>query len=192
MVGEMRDAETMRLTLNAAETGHLVLTTLHSSSAAEALARVVSAFPAESQPSVCAQLADCLVAVVCQKLRYKPELRIRVPECEILRASSGVRGTIRSGQFSRLATAMEGGGQDGQWTFPRYRAWLETRTDWVVPSERGNLLVEEELPAPTPMPRPERPREAVRPPAPRARKAPEPAGPPATAAERCARHRRRR
>jgi twitching motility protein PilT len=183
MVGEMRDAETMRLTLNAAETGHLVLTTLHSSTAAEALSRVVSAFPAESQQSVCAQLADCLVAVVCQKLRYKPELRIRVPECEILRPSSGVRGTIRMGQFSRLATAMEGGGQDGQWTFSRYRAWLETRTDWVVPNERGNLLVEEELPVTIPLSKPERPREAVRPAAPKPRKVAEPAVPRPAAAE---------
>ena len=70
MVGELRDAETMRLTLNAAETGHLVLTTLHSASAAEALQRLVSAFPAEIQAGVCAQLADCLVGVICQRMRF--------------------------------------------------------------------------------------------------------------------------
>src|SRR4051812_38272726 len=64
MVGELRDPETMRLTLNAAETGHLVLATLHSSSCAEALQRLVSAFPAESQSAVMAQIADCLVGVV--------------------------------------------------------------------------------------------------------------------------------
>ena len=62
MVGEMRDPETMRLTLNAAETGHLVLATAHSATTAEALQRVVAAFPAEIQNSICAQLADCLVA----------------------------------------------------------------------------------------------------------------------------------
>jgi Tfp pilus assembly pilus retraction ATPase PilT len=66
MVGEMRDPQTMRLTLNAAETGHLVLATAHSATSAEALQRVVAAFPSEIQNSVCAQLADCLVAVVCQ------------------------------------------------------------------------------------------------------------------------------
>jgi len=137
MVGEMRDPETMRLTLNAAETGHLVLTTVHSSSAAEALSRVVSAFPAEVQAGICAQLADCLAGVVCQRLRYRPDLKMRVPECEILLPSSGVRGTIRSGQFTRLATALDGGGQEGQWTWARYRGWLESRTDWVLPTDRG-------------------------------------------------------
>ena len=62
MVGEMRDPETMRLTLSASETGHLVMATVHSSTCAEALQRVVSAFPAEIQSSVAAQLADCMLA----------------------------------------------------------------------------------------------------------------------------------
>ena len=137
MVGEMRDPETMRLTLNAAETGHLVITTVHSSSAAEALGRVVSAFPSEIQAGICAQLADCLAGVVCLRLRYREDLKIRIPECEILLPSSGVRGTIRAGQFSRLATALEGGGQEGQWTWARYRGWVDARTDWVLPSARS-------------------------------------------------------
>jgi twitching motility protein PilT len=66
MVGEMREPETLRLTLNAAETGHLVLSTVHSSSCAEALQRVVGAFPSEIQSSVAAQLADCLLGVIYQ------------------------------------------------------------------------------------------------------------------------------
>src|SRR3982751_1501949 len=77
MVGEMRDPETMRLTLTASETGHLVLATVHSSSCAEALQRVVGAFPAEIQNNVSAQLADCLVGVISQRLRFRPELNIR-------------------------------------------------------------------------------------------------------------------
>ena len=68
MVGEMREPETMRLTLNAAETGHLVLATVHSSNCAEALQRVVGAFPAEIQSNVAAQLAGCLVGVISQRL----------------------------------------------------------------------------------------------------------------------------
>jgi twitching motility protein PilT len=67
MVGEMREPETMRLTLNAAETGHLVLATVHSGTCAEALQRVVLAFPSEIQNNIAAQLADSLVAVVCQR-----------------------------------------------------------------------------------------------------------------------------
>jgi len=167
MVGEMRDPETMRLTFNAAETGHLVMTTVHSSSAAEALARVVSAFPAEIQSGVCSQLADCLVGVVCQRLRYRPDLKMRVPECEILVASSGVRGTIRSGQFTRLATALESGGQEGQWTWSRYAAWLDARTDWVLPTDRTPEPSEAKIPEVTRV-LAATPKKAVAPPHPRA------------------------
>lgn len=134
MVGEMREPEVMRLTLNAAETGHLVLATVHSSSAAEALQRVVSAFPPEVQGAVCAQLADCLVGVVCQRLRYRPEQDLRVPECEVLMASTGVKGMVRQGQFYKLTSALETGAADGSWTFARYAEWLSRKTDWVLPS----------------------------------------------------------
>jgi len=133
MVGELRDAETMRLTLSAAETGHLVLTTLHSSTAAEALQRLVSAFPAEVQGGVCSQLADCLVAVLCQRLRYLPERNIRVPECEVAIATQSVKAIVRQGQFYKLQTALETGGSEGCWTFQRYREWLQKRADWHQP-----------------------------------------------------------
>src|SRR5438034_3276009 len=96
MVGEMRDPETMRLTLNAAETGHLVLATVHSSTCVEALQRVVSAFSAEIQSSVASQIADSLVAAVCQRLRFRPDLNIRIPECEILVPSHAVKNFIRN------------------------------------------------------------------------------------------------
>lgn len=137
VVGEMRHPETMRLTLNAAETGHLVFSTLHSSTAAEALQRIVSAFPSEIQGNVCAQLADCLVGVVCQRLVFREELGMRVPECEILVANQGVRSMIRMGYFSRLSTALETGGEDKMWTFDRYRRWLDRRTEWFFPEARS-------------------------------------------------------
>jgi twitching motility protein PilT len=135
MVGEMRDPQTMRLTLGAAETGHLVLTTAHSASTAEALQRIVMAFPAEIQPGVSAQLADCLLAVICQRLAYRPDLQIRVPECEILLGTSGVRGLIRQGQISKIPSAIEGGGADGMFTFSRYAAWLDRRASWFLAQE---------------------------------------------------------
>jgi len=103
MVGEMRDPETMRLTLSASETGHLVLATVHSSSCAEAVQRVASAFPPEIQSAVCAQLADCLVAVISQRLRFRTDLNIRVPECEILMATHAVKNFIRNRDFSKSA-----------------------------------------------------------------------------------------
>src|SRR5208337_1331106 len=133
MVGEMRDPETMRLTLSASETGHLVLATVHSSSCAEAVQRVVSAFPPEIQSAVCAQLADCLVAVISQRLRFRTDLNIRVPECEILVATHAVKNFIRTRDFFKIISAIETGADHGMWSFQRYAKWLETRTNFFVP-----------------------------------------------------------
>ena len=148
VVGELRDAATMRLTLEAAETGHLVLATLHSATCAEALQRLVGAFPAEIQGGISAQLADCLLAVVSQRLRWVPERGLRVPECEILVATQPVRAVLRQGQFFKLQTALETGAADGCWTFGRYREWLERRSDWSVGPPPAAIAAEPEPPAP--------------------------------------------
>ena len=143
MVGEMREPEVMRLTLNAAETGHLVLATMHSSNCAEALQRVVSSFAPEVQSSVCAQLADCLVGVVAQRLAFRADPGIRVPEVELLMASTPTRATIRQGQFFKLQSALETGAADGSYTFERYGQWLNKKTDWQLPSSQPVESVEE-------------------------------------------------
>ncbi|HEY3761720.1 MAG TPA: PilT/PilU family type 4a pilus ATPase [Verrucomicrobiae bacterium] len=135
MVGEMRDPECMRLTLSASETGHLVLATVHSSSCAEAIQRVASAFPAEIQSSVCAQLADCLVAVISQRLRFREDLNIRVPECEILMATHAVKNFIRTREFFKIMPVIETGADHGMWTFQRYTRWLEGRKNFHIPSK---------------------------------------------------------
>jgi twitching motility protein PilT len=135
MVGEMRDPETMRLTLNASETGHLVFATVHSSTCAEALQRIVSAFPAEIQSSVAAQLADCLVGAISQRLRFRPELSIRVPECEILIPTHAVKNFIRNRDFFKITSSLETGADHGMWTLARYRTWLDSRKTWSLPDE---------------------------------------------------------
>jgi twitching motility protein PilT len=135
MVGEMREPETMRLTLNAAETGHLVMATVHSSTCIEAIQRVVAAFPAEIQSAVAAQLADCLVAVLTQRLHYRADLKIRVPECELLIPTNAVKTHIRNREFFKIASVLETGAEQGMWTFPRYRLWLEKRTQWFIPGQ---------------------------------------------------------
>jgi twitching motility protein PilT len=135
MVGEMRDPETMRLTLSASETGHLVMATVHSSTCAEALQRVVSAFPAEIQSAVSAQLADCLLAVISQRLRFRPELSMRVPECEILMPTNAVKNFIRNRDFFKIISAVETGGEHGMWSYQRYRTWLDNRTRWNNPDQ---------------------------------------------------------
>lgn len=134
MVGEMREPDTMRLTLNAAETGHLVIATVHSGTCAEALQRVVLAFPSEIQNNVAAQLADSLVAVVCQRLRYRSDLNLRVPECEILRPNNSVKTFVRNRDFFKLPQALETGAEYGMWSFERYQTWLSKRTQWHLPN----------------------------------------------------------
>jgi len=134
IISEMRTPEVMRLTLNAAETGHLVLATMHSATCAEALNRIAMSFSPEIQGSILAQIADCLVGVVCQRLDFLSEYRLRVPRCEVLTASSATKGTIRSGQFSQIPTVIQAGGEQGMWSFDRYQRWIAQKRDWVSPS----------------------------------------------------------
>ncbi|HET7623823.1 MAG TPA: PilT/PilU family type 4a pilus ATPase [Verrucomicrobiae bacterium] len=161
MVGEMREPETMRLTLSASETGHLVLATVHSSTCAEAIQRVASAFPAEIQSAVCAQLADCLLAVISQRLHFRPELNIRVPECEVLIATHAIKNFIRNREFFKIVSALETGAEHGMWTFQRYRQWLDHRKTWHVPGENETAadsenteMILETAPIPPVAPRP--------------------------------------
>jgi twitching motility protein PilT len=142
VIGEMRTPEVMRLTLNAAETGHLVLTTTHSATCAEALYRIGMSFPADIQSSIRAQLADCLVGVVCQQLDYLEEFHLLAPRCEILLGSSGAKGTIRAGQFSQIANVIQSGGEEGMWSFDRYRRWMAQKRDWVLPLTKPPPAVE--------------------------------------------------
>lgn len=146
VISEMRTPEAARLTLNAAETGHLVLATMHSATCAEALNRICMSFPAEIQGNIRAQVADCLVGVVCQRLDYLEAHRLRVPRCEVLLASSGAKGTIRSGQFSQLANVIQSGGDDGMWTFDRYQRWMDQQKEWVRAAPTA-IIAREPVPA---------------------------------------------
>ncbi len=166
MVGEMRDPETMRLVLNAAETGHLVLATVHSATVGEAVARMVSAFPADIQTGMAAQLADALVAVIGQRLVARGVGDRLVPELEILLANTAARSTIRQGQFGKLQSVLESGGLDGCWTLARYRDWLTRRTDFYVPND-AEPEPAAELPPPPPRDRPPAPARATSVPVPR-------------------------
>jgi twitching motility protein PilT len=135
VIGEMRTPEVMRLTLNAAETGHLVLATMHSASCAEALTRICMSFAPEIQGNIRAQLADCLVGVLCQRLEFLSAQHLRVPRCELLLTSSAAKGTIRAGQFGHLANVIQSGGEEGMWSFDRYQRWIEQYREWVIPAK---------------------------------------------------------
>jgi twitching motility protein PilT len=152
VIGEMRTPEVIRLTLNAAETGHLVLATLHSATCIEALSRICMSFPAEIQGSIRAQLADCLVGVICQRLDFLEAQQLRIPRCEVLLANIAAKGTIRSGQLSQIANVIQAGGEDGMWTFDRYQRWIELKKDWMRPA--SSAAHAEELEKVTLAPRP--------------------------------------
>ncbi|CAM3818582.1 type IV pilus twitching motility protein PilT [Serratia silvae] len=116
LLGELRDTTTVRLALTAAETGHLVLATLHTRGAAQAVERLVDVFPAEEKAYVRAQLANSLQAVIAQKLLSKPGGG-RVAIYEILTATAAVSCMIREGKTHQLASVLQTGAQSGMQTF---------------------------------------------------------------------------
>lgn len=116
LLGELRDTTTVRLALTAAETGHLVLATLHTRSAPQAVERLVDVFPAEEKAYVRAQLASSLQAVIAQKLLSKLGGG-RVAIYEILTATAAVSSMIREGKTHQLVSVLQTGAQSGMQTF---------------------------------------------------------------------------
>ncbi len=116
LVGEMRDLETMAAALTAAETGHLVLTTLHTPSAAQAIDRFIDIFPPHHQHQVRIQLSTALEGVLYQVLVPRSEGLGRVAAVEIMLATPAVRNLIREGKTYQLTNAMQTGSQYGMQT----------------------------------------------------------------------------
>ncbi|HVY47196.1 MAG TPA: PilT/PilU family type 4a pilus ATPase, partial [Minicystis sp.] len=113
LIGEMRDAETISLALTAAETGHLVLASLHSRSAASAVERIIDVYPPERQAQIRVQLAEALRAVVAQRLLVHAKGEGRIPAVEVLRGTSAVANAIREAKTSTLTNAMQAGKKEG-------------------------------------------------------------------------------
>ena len=120
LVGELREAETIRLALSAAESGHLVIASLHSATPEEALYRLCNAFPLEAQDLVRHQLSSTLHAIVVQQLRIHPVARFRVPVLSLLIGTHPVRMLVREGKFAQLHSIMEMGRADGMFTMAAY------------------------------------------------------------------------
>ncbi|QTF07203.1 type IV pilus twitching motility protein PilT [Brenneria izadpanahii] len=120
LLGELRDTETIRLALTAAETGHLVLSTLHTRSAAQAVDRLVDAFPGDEKTFVRSQLAACLQAVIAQQLLPMAQGG-RVALFEVLTATSAVSNLIREGKSHQLPSLIQSGAQAGMQTFEQSR-----------------------------------------------------------------------
>jgi twitching motility protein PilT len=113
LVGEMRDCETISTVLTAAETGHLVLSTLHTNDTSQAVSRILDSFPAGNQPQIRQQFSLALLAVVAQQLVPAAAGGGRYPAVEILMATSGVRSLIRKGEDHQIYSSVSTGRADG-------------------------------------------------------------------------------
>lgn len=116
MIGEMRDLETIATAITAAETGHLVLATLHTPNAPEAVNRIVDVFPPYQQTQIKMQLSSTLQGIIAQVLLPKKDAQGRVPAVELLIATSAVSNLIRAGKSHQLWTSMQTGSQFGMQT----------------------------------------------------------------------------
>jgi len=115
LVGELRDLETIRLALTAAETGHLVFGTLHTTSAAKTIDRVVDVFPAEEKAMVRSMLSESLMAVISQTLLKKPHGG-RIAAHEIMIGTPAIRNLIREDKVAQMYSAIQTGGSVGMQT----------------------------------------------------------------------------
>ncbi|TSC96598.1 MAG: twitching motility protein [Parcubacteria group bacterium Athens0714_26] len=118
MIGEMRDPESIATAMTAAETGHLVFSTLHTNSAAQTIDRIIDSFPPSQQGQITSQLAATLVGIVSQRLIPKIDGG-RVPACEIMLVNSAVRNLIRERKAYQIDLVIETSSQEGMTTLNR-------------------------------------------------------------------------
>lgn len=148
MVGEMRDLETISITITAAETGHLVFATLHTNSASQTIHRIVDVFPAEQQSQIRFQLASSLLGIISQRLvpRIKGGF---IPVCEVLIANNAVGTLIRENKIHEIPAVIETSAREGMISYSRAMVdlvrkkeiSLKNATDYAFdPSEVKSLL----------------------------------------------------
>ncbi len=137
LVGEMRDLETIRLALTAAETGHLVFGTLHTSSAAKTVDRIVDVFPAAEKEMVRAMLSESLKAVISQTLLKTKDGQGRVAAHEIMIGTPAIRNLIRENKVAQMYSAIQTGQQFGMQTLDQNLQDL-VRRNIVSPAEARN------------------------------------------------------
>ncbi len=117
LISEMRDLETISAAITAAETGHLVLATLHTIDAPKAIDRIVDAFPSDQQAQIIAQLTNALQAIVAQRLLPRADGAGRIACTEVMVMNDGVRSCLRDRRFQQLLSMIEIGTKDGMQTF---------------------------------------------------------------------------
>jgi twitching motility protein PilT len=127
LVGEMRDLETIEIALTAAETGHLVMATLHTQDAAQTIDRVIDVFPTNQQQQVRVMLSGALQGVVCQQLVKTADGKGRVVATEVMVATPAIRNLIREGKTHQIYSALQAGAKHGMNTMDSSLADLVKR-----------------------------------------------------------------
>jgi len=145
LVGEMRDLDTIRLALTAAETGHLVMATLHTSSAARAINRIVDVFSAGEKNIIKNMLSESLQAVICQTL-VKKIAGGRVPAFEIMLGTSAIRNLIREDKIAQMYSSIQTGSAVGMCTLDQYLQTLVAKNIITPVSARENTVNKNTLP----------------------------------------------
>src|SRR5574340_1131185 len=143
LVGEMRDLETIRLAMTAAETGHLVFGTLHTSSAAKTIDRIIDVFPAEEKEMVRAMLSESLQAVISQTLCKMKDGSGRVAAHEIMLGTSAIRNLIREAKIAQMYSAIQTGNAYGMQTLDQNLADLVKRNQISPAEARGKAKTPE-------------------------------------------------
>jgi twitching motility protein PilT len=134
LVGEMRDLETIRLAMTAAETGHLVFATLHTSSAAKTIDRIIDVFPAAEKDMVRAMLAESICAVISQTLLKTKDGRGRVAAYEIMLGTHAVRNLVRENKIAQMYSAIQTGQALG----------MQTLDQCLVDLVKNNIIAKQE------------------------------------------------
>ncbi len=146
LVGEMRDLETIRLAMTAAETGHLVFGTLHTSSAAKTIDRIVDVFPPEEKEMVRAMLSESLVAVISQTLLKTADGNGRVAAHEIMIGTPAVRNLIRENKVAQMYSAIQTGNSFGMQTLDQSLMDLVRRNVVTSTEARSKAKIPDNFP----------------------------------------------
>ena len=141
LIGEMRDLETISLALTAAETGHLVFGTLHTTGAAKTIDRVIDVFPAEQQAQIRTQFSETLQAVISQRLFKRRDGTGRIAAIEIMIGTPAIRNLIREAKVSQIQSIMQAGQKFGMQTMDASLKELVSRKI-IAPEEAEGLLDE--------------------------------------------------
>lgn len=127
LVGELRDLETIATAITAAETGHLILATLHTNNAVQSIDRIIDVFPPHQQSQIRVQLADTLEGVITQQLLKRKDGKGRVAAVEVLVATPAIRNLIREGKTHQIISSMQTGGRFGMQTMEMSLKKLEQK-----------------------------------------------------------------